>query len=296
MSRAQDNTVRVTVSAGDGGRTRATLTVLSPNGLGRVIELNAGGTVLGRNEEATVTVEDESMSRQHARFLRIAGAYLVEDLGSTNGTFVNGERIASPTELADGARIQLGLSTFLRFSLQDETEYHAARQLYETTVRDALTGAFNRHYLEERLTAEFAYAKRHGSTVTMLFVDVDHFKRVNDTHGHPAGDEVLRAIAKRLLELVRTEDMVARYGGEEFVVMVRGIAENGVTALAERLRAEVQQLAVAVAERKLGVTVSVGVATIGNGADFEAPAELLAAADAALYRAKSDGRNCVRFA
>lgn len=291
--RARDKTVRIAVSTpgNKAGERRGTLTVLSENQLGRLIILEDPEVVLGRGDDASIRVDDESLSRRHVRIFFIHGGYFIEDLDSTNGTFLNGSKLTHPQPLEDGARIQLGDATLLRFSLVDQQEYEAARKLYESTVRDALTGVFNRYYLDEHLPSEFSYAKRHGTPLSILFVDADHFKQINDTHGHPAGDEVLRRLGAFLLSTVRNEDIVCRYGGEEFVVLVRGIHEQGIEILAERLRHGVEVLDITVDGKKIPVTVSVGVTTLSTGSTLESPTELLASADSALYRAKQNGRN-----
>ena len=112
-------------------------------------------------------------------------------------------------------------------------------------MRDALTRAHNRRYLVERLGSEIAYARRHVTHLALIMFDLDHFKRVNDTHGHLAGDEVLREVAALVSRLIRAEDVFARFGGEEFVVLVRGIEHDNATRFAERMRSAVERLEVA---------------------------------------------------
>ncbi len=297
-SKRRDNTLQVEVSPmiRESPR-RGALTMLSGSRPGMVIPIKDEGTTVGRTGEvATVAIEDESLSRCHARFFSARGRYFVEDLESTNGTFVDGRRIREPVMLEEGVRVQLGRSVLLRFTLQDETELAASRDLYEATVRDALTGVFNRHYLEERLRGELSYAKRHGTSLSVLFVDADHFKRVNDTWGHAAGDEVLRRLAATLVDALRSEDVVARIGGEEFVLVLRGIATAGVRTVAERVRAEIEALEIVYEGQRIPLTVSVGAATQNPEREFETAEELVAVADAALYRAKEAGRNSVFFA
>lgn len=269
------------------------LTVLAGPQPGRIIPLPEDALTIGRTDESKIALDDTALSRRHARFFRAHRRYFVEDLGSTNGTFVEATRITEPTALEDGMRIQLGARVVMRFAMRDAAEVEATRRMYEATVRDRLTGVFNRSFLDERLLSEFSYAKRHKTPLTALFVDADHFKRVNDTHGHGTGDEVLKQIAGALSRIIRAEDVLARYGGEEFVVVVRGIAPAGVLALAERLRLGVEALRIRVAGVPLPVTVSIGVATQSPESEYAGVPELLASADAALYRAKEAGRNRV---
>jgi diguanylate cyclase (GGDEF)-like protein len=291
----RDNTVRITVTkpGSDARKLRATLTVLGGNGLGQLVVLDGKQLVIGRGEEADLRIEDDSLSRKHARFALIHGSWFVEDLKSTNGTFLNGKRLGDVEVVTDGARIQLGERTLLRFTLQDEREYEAARKLFESSVRDPLTGCFNRHYLEECLPVEHAYAKRHDVPMSVLFMDVDHFKEVNDEHGHAVGDEVLREVGGYLRRAVRTEDTVARYGGEEIVILVRHSTAAAVKQMADRLRAGVESLAIAAGKEVIRVTVTIGLATFTGGKDASSIDELLARADSALYRGKQEGRNRV---
>ena len=286
-------TLRVDVqpTAAPAGARRGVLTVLAGAPPGMLLTIGDSELTLGRTDEASVTFEDESLSRRHARFFSAHGSWFVEDLESTNGTFVNGALVREPTVLEDGARIQLGPNLVLRFTRQDDSELEATRRVYEASVRDALTGTYNRHFLDERIRAELSYANRHGTALSALFVDADHFKQVNDTHGHAAGDAVLRALARLLLDAMRSEDIVARFGGEEFVVLVRGVGEVGVLAIAERVRASVEALEIVHEGARIPITVSVGVATSSPARAFETSEELLAVADAALYRANEAGRN-----
>ena len=289
------------VSLAEGGEAargrRGVLLALTGARPGLVVPIGDKGLVVGRDPElATLVMDDDSLSRRHARFFPMHGHYVVEDLGSTNGTLLNGTRVTDPTPLRDGVRVQVGLSTLLRFMLQDEQEFEGARSLYDSSVRDALTGLYNRHFLDERLRGEVAYAVRHRTPLSVLFVDADHFKRINDTHGHGVGDEVLRALGRFLAKAVRVEDLVARIGGEEFVVVLRGIGRGPLHIVGERVRAGVEALPVDAAGTPLNVTVSVGGATLDEVSELGSPAALLAVADGALYAAKRAGRNQVVIA
>ena len=277
------------------GPWQGTFTVLRGSNTGAYFPLNPQATLIGRSEQAHVTLADEGVSRSHARVLCKDGHYALEDLRSTNGTFVDGVRIAEPTPLRDGTRVQIG-STLLRFSLQDQIELDASKHVYDASVRDGLTGMLNRRYFEERMAGEFCYAARHGSSLCVLLIDVDHFKRVNDEHGHQAGDEVLREVANQLRAAVRAEDVAARYGGEEFAVLARGIDVTAARTLAERLRACVEKASVLWKHQRIKVTVSIGLSHNHAGGAVSKPDQLLASADQALYAAKAGGRNRVDLA
>ena len=277
-------------------RDRAMLTVLVGPNPGAIMTVEADPIVLGRGQEATYRLEDEGLSRAHARVVREGEQFFVEDLGSTNGTFVNGYRITQKRPLRDGDRIQVGKNTILKFNHQDALEQDAVRQLYESAVRDPLTHVYNRRYLEERLRQEFAYAARHGTSLSVLILDIDHFKRINDTLGHLAGDRVIQVLADTVARIVRAEDVVARYGGEEFAVIARGIQAAHAVIFAERIRHSIERLAIPWEGQSLQITVSVGVATMDRDVTFRDMRAVVTAADDALYRAKNGGRNRVEKA
>ncbi|MCG8556362.1 MAG: diguanylate cyclase [Proteobacteria bacterium] len=279
-----------------GRKELGTLTLLTGANPGAVYTLDKARTIIGRSPDAEIRITDEGLSRRHACVIDERGCFFVEDTGSTNGTYLNGERISQRRTLNDGDRIQVGGATVLRFDLQDALEQNAAKQVYESTLRDPLTGVQNRRSLDQRLRGEFAFAVRHGSPLAVMVIDIDHFKRINDTEGHQAGDAVLRSLATMLQQTVRTEDMLARYGGEEFLVVARGIDREGVAVLAERLRRSIEKLSIAWAGTRLSVTVSIGVSCMAPDHAVPGPETLVAQADAALYRAKNAGRNRVELA
>jgi len=272
----------------------AVLTVQAGPEAGRVLPLDRGElNTLGREEgECTITFADARVSGVHARIVSVNGTWMLTDLGSTNGTFVNDARVQEHAELADGDRIVLGGSVSLRFALVTEQERLALMRVYEAAVRDGLTGVLNRKALDQRLLAEIAFAVRHDTPLSVVLLDVDHFKAVNDTHGHPAGDAVLREIAARLMGALRIEDVLGRYGGEEFLIVAREITLERGAQLAERMRALVDASPVVFEGRPIAVSASFGVASLACCATRNAAA-LLATVDARLYEAKRAGRNRV---
>jgi diguanylate cyclase (GGDEF)-like protein len=270
---------------------RTVIKVLTGLEAGRVHLVSAESLVVGRASTCDLIIDDASLSRQHCRIRKTNGVWFVEDLESRNGTQVNGMRIKAPVRLDDGALVQLAAGTIIMFSHQEDLEVQAAQRLYASAVLDPLTGLHNRRHLDARLKSEFAFANRHGTPLSVLLIDIDHFKKVNDTYGHPGGDAALRALSDRLQRTVRTEDIVARYGGEEFAVVVRGIEVAGAMLLAERIREQVQRIRVKHEEDVITFTISVGVATMTRERIFDSIAALLKAADDALYQAKEGGRN-----
>jgi len=275
-------------------RSMGILTVVGGIETGRVLVIPKGVEVtLGRLEGASYRFDDASVSGTHARLAFVTESYVLIDAGSTNGTYVNDKRVAAPVALTDGDRVQLGSGTFLRFTLVSEDEERALRKVYDAALRDGLTGVFNRKHLEERVDAEIAYAVRHNTELSYIILDVDHFKRVNDTYGHPAGDAVLKAVAQILLAGARTEDVLGRFGGEEFVIVSRGISLMGACVLADRLRATIASTPLRAGDNSLTVTVSAGVASLVCCQGRLDKTTLLAIADARLYQAKAGGRNRV---
>jgi len=271
---------------------RPLLTVLAGLNAGQVFTLDRAETVIGRARDAHVMLDDAGVSRRHARIVRADTRYFLEDLGSANGVFIDGQPVAR-VELADGDRVQIGGAFILRFGLIAADEEALARRLYESSTRDALTGLYNRKYAGERLAAEVAFAHRHQTPFGVALFDLDHFKRVNDTHGHQAGDGVLRVVAAQVQRVIRGEDVLARYGGEEFIMLVRGVAPRGVEVVAERVRGAVERLSIPWESGVLRATVSVGVAALSECGPKATVEVLVALADSRLYRAKDGGRNRV---
>jgi diguanylate cyclase (GGDEF)-like protein len=271
---------------------RAGLLVLQGRAMGKLYALVANETVLGRAADAGIVLDDAGVSRRHARVDRRLDEFVIHDLDSRNGVFVNGDRIHERI-LRDGDRVQLGTGTVLKFRLHDAEEEEAQRRLYESATRDLLTGAANRRRLMEGLEGEVASCERHGVPLSVLILDLDHFKAVNDSVGHLGGDQALKAVASAAQAELRAGDLLGRFGGEEFAVVLRHAGRTEARKAAERIRKRVEGLAVQFEGKPIALTVSVGVATLAAKGGAQA---LLAAADAALYRAKREGRNRVAVA
>tara|TARA_Y100001934_G_scaffold261662_1_gene335291 strand:+ start:708 stop:1646 length:939 start_codon:yes stop_codon:yes gene_type:complete len=272
----------------------AVLTILTGNRRGVSFELRGECIGVGRGDRCQIRLDDDGISRNHAQIKRAQGEedYLLEDLGSTNGTYLNGLKVKEGT-LTHGDRVAFGTDTVAKFEFQDLQEAKLRAEIYQRATRDPLTGLLNRRVFFERLREEFSFARRHGTPLSLLMFDVDHFKSVNDTHGHAVGDEVLRSMGALLLELCRDEDVVCRYGGEEFALVARGLDVGNAVAFAERIRRSVEGMVTPLPRgQELRVTVSIGVASTG-GLSHNKPEEFLADADHLLYRAKEQGRNRV---
>ncbi len=271
-------------------RDRAYVIVIAGPNVGEMFKVD-GVADIGRGQSARIRLTDTEISRRHARLVCKGGKVHVEDLGSTNGTFVNGAPV-SQRVLEDGDKIQIGTTTILKFSHGDDLDEKFQRRMYDAALRDGLTGAFNKKYFLERLEAELAYALRHKSPLLLVLFDLDHFKRINDTYSHLAGDYVLKTLAQGILASVRREDVFARYGGEEFAVLSRGLTSQDGALFGERLRAWVESFPFVFEDQRLPVTISVGVAALPE-TDASTSDELVRCADEALYAAKHGGRNRV---
>lgn len=176
-------------------------------------------------------------------------------------------------------------------SRRTATEMMRVAALERNLFTDDLTGLFNRRYLSVRIPSEIARALRYGTELSLIMVDVDHFKSINDNFGHPAGDDVLQAVAVTIAQSIRASDVALRYGGEEFLIMATSTNKAGALCLAERLRLKIEALPIFVEHRReLHISISLGVASLRGGDDIHS---LLRRADAALYCAKRRGRNRV---
>lgn len=266
----------------------AALICISGRSIGQMFLISKEETTIGRAPECDVFLDDEGVSRHHAKIIRQDDSLIIMDLGSTNGTYHEGERIQVFT-LEDGAKVQVGTATILQFRYQDQREmqFHALMQTFKT--HDPMTEAYNKRAFLMEIEKEAGFAKRHNQPLSLIMFDLDHFKRVNDTYGHQAGDLVIRSVAKKVGETIRKEDIFARYGGEEFAVLLRNTEIEGAFIMAERVRRAVEDLEVTHNGRRIPCTVSIGVAKLDGSTTR--PSELIEAADERLYQAKRKGRN-----
>jgi diguanylate cyclase (GGDEF)-like protein len=272
-----------------GKRDVACLIVLAGNGMGEMWKLTGQRTVIGRGASAQVRVVDDGISRAHCEIVANGSSYILRDLGSTNGTFCQGSRI-DRHELADGDKILVGSGTVLKFTFHDKIDETFQRQMYESALRDDLTKVFNKKYFMDRIESEFAYAVRHNVPLALVALDIDHFKAINDTYGHPAGDRVLAELMAVMMASVRVEDVLARVGGEEFASICRGADLALGEVVAERLRQVAERRQFVHEGRPIHITISLGVAAVPNPS-IASVAEFIAAADRMLYEAKRTGRN-----
>jgi diguanylate cyclase (GGDEF)-like protein len=256
---------------------------------GKLYELEHGRTSIGRADDVNIPINDSRVSRYHFQINVTPGEAILEDLGSTNGTYVNGHK-AQSHKLQSGDKIQISSSTIIKFAFGDAGERMFHDEIYNLANFDAATGIYNKQFFKKRFEEEFAFAKRTPKGMSLLMCDIDFFKKVNDTHGHMAGDFVLNHVAQIIKKTIRDEDVLARYGGEEFVVILREIGEEGAYKLAERIRESISITPVEFEGSNILVTLSIGVASLEDET-IESPKALIATADEMLYSSKENGRN-----
>jgi diguanylate cyclase (GGDEF)-like protein len=267
----------------------AALVVIYGNDLGRKFNLNQPSIVIGRSSKCDLQIDQESVSRSHAKLVNTGKTIILRDLGSTNGTYVNDELIDEYV-LRDGDFIKLGRTIFKFLSGGNvENAYH--EEIYRLTTVDGLTQIYNKRYFLETLEREISRAHRYHRDLALIMFDIDFFKTVNDSHGHLAGDSVLKQLAAVLKGRIRREDIMARYGGEEFAIILPEIGLANAMVFAEKVRKIIEKTAFKFEEQKIPITVSVGVAQVGPA--VQSTLEFIKAADDKLYVAKQEGRNRV---
>lgn len=291
MSQKQTEITRLTDYHALGSKSQPCLIVVSGYGIAQRYWLDRPENIIGRLFDCHIMLNEANVSRQHARVLALGDSFLLEDLGSTNGTYVNSSKLTRPHRLADGDLIGIGETVF-KFAIQSAIDDAFYNEMLEAARLDSLTGLLNRRYFDKHLAAEFARIDRYGGCVSLLLCDLDDFKAINDRHGHPAGDLVLSQVGERLRGCLRQQlDLPSRYGGEELAVLLPEIGPDQALTVAEKIRAAVAERPTVYQGRPLQVTLSIGVASSGDGVD--SPKKLITAADERLYRAKRDGKNRV---
>ncbi|MDH3743751.1 MAG: GGDEF domain-containing protein [Acidobacteriota bacterium] len=261
-----------------------------PTLLGKRFQLGNHRVYLGRDPETDVHLQDDSVSRKHAHFeRRLDGWYVVDD-GSTNGTYVNEQPIPGKRILANNDRIQIG-STILKYLSGADAEVQYHEEIYRVSILDGLTQIHNKRYFLEMLEREVTRSRRHDRPISLMMLDIDHFKECNDKFGHLAGDAVLRQLAELVGKRVRRDEVFARYGGEEFALLLPEAHLDGALNLAEILRKKTESNAFEFVGKEIRIAVSVGCAELGP--DDETALDLIQRADKRLYEAKNSGRNRV---
>jgi diguanylate cyclase (GGDEF)-like protein len=249
-----------------------------------IVHIPTSEFTIGRDTSCDLQLNDDSVSRSHAAIERREPGYYLTDLDSTNGVYVN-DRAIDQCELRAGDRLRFGNHIF-KFLDHIEAQYHETA--YAMMTRDGLTGAYNKRYFMEVLNRHEQRCRRRRLPMSLVLIDIDHFKQVNDTYGHLAGDEVLQELSSRVQQITREDEVFARFGGEEFALLICDGNLREAVQLAERCHSLVRSTPFETSAGTIPVTVSGGVAEY----DMASPAsEFIERADQKLYKAKKSGRN-----
>ncbi|MBW1830653.1 MAG: diguanylate cyclase [Myxococcales bacterium] len=258
--------------------------------MGRRVRVTTEPLVIGRSPKCEIQVDQESVSRNHCRIRFEGGEFLVRDLGSTNGTYVNDDLVHDEGRLRHGDQLKVG-RTILKFIVGDNVEVEYHEEIYRLMTTDGLTQLHNKRYFDEMLDREVARAKRYKRSFSLLVFDIDLFKNVNDRFGHLAGDAILRQLGAVLLGRLRVNDVLARIGGEEFALITPEVGLDGAKELAAKINRLIGDTRFEFEGARVKVTVSIGVAEWQT--QYEDPSDVLKAADDKMYEAKRNGRNQV---
>ena len=242
--------------------------------------------IVGRDSKCDLRICEQAVSRQHAKFERTANGFTVTDLGSTNGTWVNEKKIQTRI-LRSGNRVRMG-SRIFKFIATDQLEAHYHQAVYSMITQDSLTNVWNKRYLLETLNRELKRRHRTGRSLTVILLDLDFFKKINDTYGHLVGDEMLRQTADRLRASLREEDILARFGGEEFCIVLSETSLEESRLCAERCLKAISEKPYSTTAGNIKTSISIG---IGEAKDAMTCDDLIKLADDNLYQAKEQGRN-----
>jgi diguanylate cyclase (GGDEF)-like protein len=261
--------------------------------MGRLYDIGPGGADLGRGENAEISIASDTVSRRHAQLLWLGDTLTVKDLKSLNGTYLDDRQVQAPTPILPGQMLRLGSVIFKVLQGADlERRYH--EEIYRMAIFDGLTNIHNKRYFMEFLEREHQRAVRHKRPLSLLILDVDHFKKANDEHGHINGDRLLRQVASRMRGFVRRDECFARYGGEEFGMILPETGLEGARALAEKVRRVIGDTPMDLQNgQSVTITISIGVAQLQR---TDTVFGLIGRADEALYAAKAGGRDRVELA
>lgn len=304
MAASDDFSERTIVAGGDtfSGQIRAAsnapptfVCLMGPQAyVGRQWALTLKEYVIGRAVECTIFVDDPSVSRSHARMAVVGNEVVITDQGSSNKTVVGTKVLApgEPVKLRNNDQVKTG-NVIFKFLEQGNIEAAGIQAMAEKAEKDALTGAFTKGALLQKAPEFVKRSDFLAEPLSLIAFDLDHFKKINDTYGHSAGDFVLKDLAGLVQKLIRGQDYFARYGGEEFVVMIVGSPDKSAADVAERVRSTIENHEFNYEGKRLPVTVSVGIAHRRAQEAWEA---LYKRADEASYASKQGGRNKVTIA
>ena len=277
--------------------------VINGMDLGKRYSLVQTSVLIGRSSKTDIRVDEDSISRHHALLINDGSKVTLRDLDSTNGTYVN-DNLIKECVLTDSDQIRVGRTMFKFLTGSNiENAYH--EEIYRLTTMDCLTQIYNKRYFSESLEREISRSLRYERGLSLLVLDIDHFKSINDMYGHLTGDFILKQFAKRIKDQIRRDDIFARYGGEEFVLLLPELNKAAASLLAEKLRLLVERKPFEFDQIVVPVTVSVGVGDFAEYLESVGASALresyqsqysdgfVKMVDDRLYRAKRGGRNCV---
>ncbi len=267
------------------------LVVMHGSLLGMTYAIKDEALIVGRTANLDIPIDDDNVSRRHAEIFREGDVVKLRDLDSTNGTFVNSQRVKESV-LRDGDLILIGRVLF-KFIRSSSIENRFFGQMFALATTDFLTGIFNRQHIMSRLESEFARARRYLRPLSLLLYDIDHFKQINDTFGHLAGDQLLIESSRLVAKNVRQQDFFGRLGGDEFLVICPETELNNTVLMAQRLAQLIEKWSYSYQSRKLDFSISIGIAALSD--EMRTSTDLIAKADDLMYRSKHRGRNHVSF-
>lgn len=291
---ADENTIisNVLSSTVHGARQNQPACLVQYNGqsLAKRYLLDQPEMVAGRSPTLIIAIQDQSISRNHAKFTYRGNDVEIEDLNTTNGTFINETRLTRAVILKDGDMVRMGAVLFKFFAFGNlESLFHD--KIYRMATIDTTTQIFNKKYLLETLDSEFRISRTYGRSMCLIMYDLDFFKKVNDVHGHNAGDFILKESAQIVKASIRKQDTVGRFGGEEFGIVLPDTDSRTAAELAERIRRMLAAHPFQFEGKVIQQTVSMGVTQLTS--TITSPQELIDSADKKLYKSKHAGRNQV---
>lgn len=267
-----------------------------PGSVGKVWPIDQENVIIGRSMTSAIFVDDKSVSRSHSKLSNHLGDVTLIDLESSNKTIINGQSIPPfiPFKLKNNDQVKVG-NVLFKFLEQGSIEAAASQAMQQKSERDTLTQAWNKGALLAKGPEALQRAKLLNASMSVLVLDIDHFKKINDTYGHAAGDYVLKALAEIISKTsIRSDDYFARFGGEEFVIIMFGSNIRQAQEIGERIRASIQIYPFEFQGTTIPVTISVGVSSFVNpNSSWE---QIFERADHALYQSKKSGRNRVTVA
>ncbi|NCN26222.1 diguanylate cyclase [bacterium] len=262
--------------------------VMQGENMGEVFNLQNGDFTIGRHPNCDISLNQRAVSGFHAVIRVSDSSVILEDTNSTNGTHLNKDKIERPAVLQAGDLVKVG-STVLRF-VDSKLDAKFTESLHTQGTRDPLTGVFNKGHVLKSLDSSIDIA-RTGYSLCLIMLDIDHFKKINDTYGHIAGDFILKELCALIKELVRSEDVIGRFGGEEFVVTLPDSPLDVAAGIAERIRLTIEEHSFNFQDKKIPVTSSLGVSDWQP--KYTNAEEFIEAVDKLLYKSKRNGRNKV---